>query len=114
VFAHVLAITDAARTRFTIGPLDRPSADDSPIRATLDLEDWDRSRAVNAPGQSEEPDSPHFDDLARLWSAGEMFPLVFSDSGVQAGADRTLSMIPAQSISTQSIPGGQATGQRTR
>jgi penicillin amidase len=94
VFAHVLGVTEAARWRFNIGPLDRPERDDQPVRAVLDARAWDASRAMNAPGQSESPDSPHFSDLARLWSKGEMFPLVFSDEAVQDNAEATLTLLP--------------------
>jgi penicillin G amidase len=94
VFVHVLATTAAARQRFNIGPVARPSADDSPVRAVFDPKNWDRSRVINAPGQSGSPDSPHFADLVRLWSAGEEFPLVFSDSAVEANAASTLMLIP--------------------
>jgi penicillin amidase len=52
VFAHVLGIGASARQRFNIGPITRPRGDDAPVRAVLALEDWDRSSAINAPGQS--------------------------------------------------------------
>jgi penicillin G amidase len=95
VFAHVLGASAAARKRFYIGPLNRPADDDdSPVQAILQLDDWDRSRAMNAPGQSGSADSPHFADLARLWSAGEYFPLAFTDEAVQANAEATLMLVP--------------------
>jgi penicillin amidase len=94
VFAHVLGTGVAARQRFNIGPVDRPPDDDSPVRAVLEPQDWDRSRAINAPGQSESPDSPHFADLARLWSSGEYFPLVFSAEAVRANTEAILTLEP--------------------
>jgi penicillin amidase len=93
-FAHVLAITDATRRRFNVGPLPRPPRDDQPFRAVFDPRSWDASRAINAPGQSESPDSAHFADLAVLWSAGEMAPLLFSDAAVKANAESTLMLVP--------------------
>ena len=72
-FAHVLAITGATRRRYNVGPLVRPD-DDAPLRAELVPADWDRSVAMNAPGQSGSPDSPHFSDLAKLWEKGETLP----------------------------------------
>lgn len=92
-FAHPLAITAARRQRFNIGPLSRPADDDSPLRALLDSKDWDRSRAVNAPGQSGSPASPHFSDLAKLWSSGDLVPLLFSDAAVQANTESTLTLV---------------------
>jgi len=93
LFAHPLAVTAARRQRFDIGPLARPVDDDSPFRAVLDVNDWDRSRAVNAPGQSESPASPHFSDLATAWSSHELVPLVFSRTGVQANAESTMTLV---------------------
>jgi penicillin amidase len=93
-FVHPLAVTSAARQRFNIGPLSRPSPDDSPVRAELDPHDWDRSRAINAPGQSEYVDGGHFRDLATLWSAGGWVPLAFSDNAVQRNARATLMLVP--------------------
>ena len=92
-FDHLLAVTDAARRRYRVGPLNRPS-DDSAVRATLDPRHWDRSVAMNAPGQSESPTSPHFSDLAALWSAGKDFALPFSDEAVAASASATLIIVP--------------------
>jgi acyl-homoserine lactone acylase PvdQ len=93
VFVHPLAITPAARGRFNVGPLPR-ARDDSAVQAAFSLRDWDQSRAIAAPGQSESPASPHFADLAALWSAGEMFSLVFTDAAVTANAEATLMLVP--------------------
>jgi penicillin amidase len=93
IFAHPLAVSAAARRRFNVGPLVRP-ADDNPVRAVFDARDWDRSRALNAPGQAESPASPHFADLAALWSAGESFPLAFTDAAVQANQESVLTLVP--------------------
>jgi penicillin G amidase len=92
-FAHVLAATGPARRRFNIGPLTRPD-DDTPVRAMLAPGDWDRSTAMNAPGQSGSPDSAHFSDLAALWEKGESVPLAFSDAAVRAATKSTLTLMP--------------------
>jgi penicillin amidase len=92
-FAHPLAITGPARERFDVGPVTRP-ADAATVRARFDPRDWDRSQVVVAPGQSESPDSPHFRDLAQIWSRGELVPLAFSDAAVQAQAASTLVLAP--------------------
>jgi penicillin amidase len=108
-FAHPLAVTDAARRRFTVGPFPRPGYADTLLStsgrgfeaavgasfsAVFDLSRWDASIAENAPGQSEYPASAHFADLARLWSTGQSFPLVFSDAAVRANAETTLTLVP--------------------
>ena len=96
LFVHPLAVTSARRQRFNIGPLNRPADDDSPLRAVFDAKDWDHSRAIEAPGQSEAPASGHFSDLAMRWSGGESFPLPFSDGAVQANASATLTLVNAR------------------
>jgi penicillin G amidase len=58
--------------------------------------DWDQSTVIVVPGQSESPDSPHFADMGRRWSAGEMVPLPFSDSAVQASSESVLVLVPAK------------------
>jgi len=94
LFAHTLGITAAARSRFNIGPLASPPGDDSPVRGSFDPANWDRSRAMNAPGQSESPDSPFFRDLAAAWSQGIDVPLAFTAAAVNANASSTLILSP--------------------
>jgi len=93
VFAHPLGITDAARLRFHVGPL-TPAGDPRPFRFAFEPADWDRSRAMNAPGQSGSPESAHFSDLAKLWGSGEAVMLAFSDAAVNAAAETTLMLVP--------------------
>jgi penicillin G amidase len=94
LFAHALGITAAARSRFNIGPLAPPPGDDAPVRGAFDPANWDRSRAMNAPGQSESPDSPFFRDLATAWSQGSDVPLAFTDVAVNANVSSTLTLSP--------------------
>jgi penicillin G amidase len=108
-FKHPLAVTLAARQRFNIGPFERPGYANTVMatygagfeqnggasfREILDPSNWDRSVATSAPGQSGSPSSPHFSDLARLWAAGEYFPLPFSEAAVAANAESTLTLMP--------------------
>jgi acyl-homoserine lactone acylase PvdQ len=95
LFAHPLGVTDAARRRFNLAaraPGGAATAD--PLALAFDTADWDRSTAIGAPGQSGSPDSPHFADLAALWSGGKTFPLAFSEGAVQAHAEATLTLKP--------------------
>jgi len=94
LFAHVLGIGAAARRRFNVGPLRPESADARPFAITFDVADWDRSTAINAPGQSAAPDSAHFADLARLWASGGSIPLAFSERAVQMNTETTLVLTP--------------------
>jgi penicillin G amidase len=63
-------------------------------REIFDLSDWDNALAINVPGQSGQPDSPHFDDLLPLWSKGAYFPLRFSRQAVDRVTKDTLILRP--------------------
>jgi len=91
LFAHPLAISEAARRRFNIGPMTPAAAAGGPFAIAADPAAWDRSRAVNAPGQSGSPGA-HFSDLAERWAAGEQVELPFTDAAVQAAAESTLTL----------------------
>jgi penicillin amidase len=64
------------------------------FRMVLDVGQWDNSVAVNTPGQSGDPSSPHYRDLFPLWLAGEYFPLVYSRSAVDKAAERKIVLVP--------------------
>ena len=64
------------------------------LEVMFDLKDWDRSRAIVAPGQAAAPDSPHHADLAALWVRGEAPALRFSDVGINDVAETRLTLIP--------------------
>jgi penicillin amidase len=107
-FQHPLAITQAARRRFNIGPFEQPGysgtllstfpaldvSGGASFREIIDLAAWDRSVATNAPGQSGAPGTSHFADLAKPWAAGEYFPLAFTDTAVQANTESVLTLQP--------------------
>jgi penicillin G amidase len=74
-------------TGYPLGSFDQISG--ASYREILDLNDWDHSVAVNVPGQSGQPGSPHYSDLIPLWSEGKYFPLLYSREAVEkAAADR--------------------------
>ena len=64
------------------------------FREVMDLADWDRSIGTSAPGQSGQPSSPHFKDLAKLWAAEQYFPYSFSQALVEKNAEATLVLRP--------------------
>jgi penicillin G amidase len=111
-FTHPLALTEQARRRFNVGPFaiggysetvrafalpagsgGGPAVGPS-FQAIFDASDWDRSVVMNAPGQSEWPQSAHHSDLARLWGSEEYVPLAFSDKAIQASVETTLTLSP--------------------
>ncbi|BCS30912.1 penicillin amidase [Luteitalea sp. TBR-22] len=102
VFDHPLAErADAAtRSRLTVGagPLDGSSVtpmaaaygttdyrltSGASFRMVADVGQWDASMAINTPGQSGDPASSHYRDLAPLWVKGGYFPLVYSRQAVE-------------------------------
>ena len=94
-FRHSL---EAALPFANLGPIPRPG-DGTTVNATsgtgftqtsgasyreiFDLSNWDASLAVNTPGQSGQPLSPHYSDLLPLWDAGQYFPLAYSREAVE-------------------------------
>jgi penicillin amidase len=111
VFRHSLDHAPGAASTTDLGPLAR-SGDGETVCATgyygdsfeqiegasyrevLDLSDWDKSVAVNTPGQSGQPGSPHYSDLLPLWQDGKYFPLSYSRSAVDQVQEGKLVLEP--------------------
>jgi len=64
------------------------------FRMVADVGDWDESRVINTPGQSGDPRSPHYDDMATLWASGDYVPLLFSRPAVDAAAELRIRLLP--------------------
>jgi penicillin amidase len=69
----------------------------APFRVVADVGDWDRSVGTNTPGQSGDPDSPHFRDLFATWAEGRYLPVFYSRTRVESvtEAKKLLSPHPA-------------------
>ena len=78
------AVNAATLAKLMVGPLPR-GGDGMTVSATggadnqgsggsfkiiADTEDWDNSVGLNTPGQSGDPDNPHYRDLFKLWAQG--------------------------------------------
>ena len=104
-------VDDATRARIDVGPIAKNGSEFTPnqsltratdfrqlngpsVRIVLDVGNWDNSRAVNHPGQSGDPDSPHYRDLAPLWSEGRYFPLLYSRNAVVHATERVIRLVP--------------------
>lgn len=103
---HTVTFRHPAARAFDVGPFERPGDGNSPnntkyddkfkqvhgatYRQLFDLADWDRGLATNAPGQSGQPGSPHYDDLAPMWARGDYFPLAYSRKKVDEVAQNRL------------------------
>ncbi len=66
-------------------------------REIFDLSDWDRSVGTNTPGQSGQPESPHYGDLLENWVNGEYFPLAFGRDAVGEHTAHRLLLRPTPS-----------------
>lgn len=66
------------------------------VRVVVDVGNWDNSRAINHPGQSGDPDSPHYRDLAPLWRNGQYFPLLYTRKAVEKETAKTIHLVPKQ------------------
>ena len=64
------------------------------VRFVLDVGAWDNSLCINAPGQSGDPRSPHYADLAPLWARGDYVPFLYSREAVDAAAERRIRLVP--------------------
>jgi penicillin amidase len=52
------------------------------FRMVVDVGAWDNSLFVNAPGQSGDMRSRHYDDHAELWSERKYVPLIYSEEAI--------------------------------
>jgi penicillin G amidase len=103
------AVSAEIRAKLDVGPLPRggdgntvnnTSATDNQatgatFRVVIDTADWDTALATSAPGQSGDPDSPHYADLFPLWAQGRYFPLLYSPEKVRAAAQSVTVLKPA-------------------
>ena len=65
------------------------------VRLVIDVGEWDASVAVNAPGESGDPRSPHATDLWQRWARGGTFPLCYTRTAVEAHAEQRITLVPA-------------------
>jgi penicillin amidase len=67
------------------------------VRIVMDVGDWDNSVCINALGQSGDPGSPHYGDLASLWGRGEYVPLLYSQARVEEVTVARVRLVPPAS-----------------
>ncbi len=67
-------------------------------REILDLSDWDRSEMTNVPGESGDPESPHYGDLLDDWASGRYHPMPFTRKAVEAAAAEHLWLMPKAAV----------------
>jgi penicillin amidase len=64
-------------------------------RQIIDFANLDASMATNVPGQSGQPGSPFYANLAESFGRAEYFPLLFTRSAVEQSATHRLRLVPA-------------------
>ncbi|WP_327069951.1 penicillin acylase family protein [Kitasatospora sp. NBC_01302] len=82
--------------------------DGATFRIAIDVGDWDRSLAMNAPGQSGRPESPHWADLYDRWAEGGAFPLLYSRAAVEAHTGSRYRLVPAGTAAAGAAPADTA------
>lgn len=65
------------------------------VRVVLDVGAWDNSVAINSPGQSGDPASPHYRDLFARWASGDYAPFPWTRARVLQEAERIIAVSPA-------------------
>jgi penicillin amidase len=112
-FAHALTpIVPAGSTpAFDAGPWPKAGGDSTPMmamyrpanfrvwfgssaRVVVDVGEWDNSAWINAAGQSGDPRSPHYADLAPLWARGEYVPMLYSRDAVERVTEKRIRLQP--------------------
>jgi penicillin amidase len=111
--AHLLAPPAApAGARLDVGPLPRGGSGETvgntsyradtfrqtagaSFRMVVDVGAWDLSLAMNAPGQSGDPTSPHWADLFPEWAGDRAFPLLYSRERIEAETVLRIVLEPA-------------------
>lgn len=66
----------------------------SSFRIAVDVGEWDATLVLNSPGQSGDPQSPHYADQLEAWADGDAFPLVYTRAAVDAAAESRLLLTP--------------------
>nr|MCU0342072.1 penicillin acylase family protein [Spirosomataceae bacterium] len=101
-------VDDAQRARINLGPLPRGGYGETvnntggnlnqehgaSFRILIDTEDWDKTLGINSPGQSANPDDPHYRDLFELWAKNDYFPVYFSKDKIKVVADQVYQLRP--------------------
>ena len=103
------ALSPPLRQRLDVGPAPRGgdgntvgaagSSDNqttgASFRIVADVADWERTVGTNTPGQSGDPDSPHYRDLFPLWAEDRFFAVPYARPAVEAMTEARTVLLPA-------------------
>jgi penicillin amidase len=70
-------------------------------RMVVDVGEWDNSVAMNSPGQSGDPRSPHYADLFPRWANDEAIPLLYSRQRVEEAVRLRIALAPQDGKQTR-------------
>ena len=115
------AVSADLRRRLDVGPLPRGgyggtvhntgNTDNQTSGASFmivaDTSNWDNSVGLNTPGQSGNPDSPHYRDLFELWARGKYFPVFFSRAKVESVTESVTMLRPTGALTKAGGADGQ-------
>lgn len=101
-------VNAVTRAKLEVGPLPRGGdgmtvsatgnadnqASGGSLKIIADTDDWDNSVGLNTPGQSGDPDSPHYRDLFELWAQGTYFPVAYSRKKVESVTEGVTRLVP--------------------
>ena len=104
-------VDEATRAKINVGPIPKNGSEYVPnnsqyrptdfrqivgpsVRIVVDVGNWDNSRIINHPGQSGDPDSLHYRDLASMWRNGQYFPLLYTRTAVEQEAEHAIELVP--------------------
>lgn len=65
------------------------------FRMVVDVGDWDRSVFISVPGQSGEPASAHYADLAPVWGRQDYVPMLYGPAAVDAATETVITLTPS-------------------
>jgi len=110
-FEHGISSVAKAADAWTVGPFPHGGSGSSPmntgyrasdfrttqgasVRMVIDVGGWDTSLWINAPGQSGDPRSPHFSNLAPIWAKGDYVPMLYSLKSIKEHVIKHISLVP--------------------
>lgn len=109
---HALSasVTPELRARLDTGPLPRGGSgytvnntgnsdnqtSGASFRIIVEAGNWDHAVGTNTPGQSGDPESPHYRDLFPLWAQGRYFPVLYSREKVEGVARQATLLVPPE------------------
>jgi penicillin amidase len=64
------------------------------FRLVVDTGNWDYCLATNTPGQSGNPDHPHYRNLFEMWANDQYFPLFYSKGKIESVQFARLKLMP--------------------